>query len=296
MTEAQHRSVMLAEALDNLQIQPGSWYIDATLGQGGHTNGLLNSGAHVVAFDWDDDAIAHAQTQFADQVAAGHLILIHENFSKLRDSVRQQQPLATAEIAGILFDFGTSTNQLMSSERGFSFEGDGVLDMRMDRRLGVMAKDLLALVPENQLAQLFIKEGGEYQGKRIAKAIKSSPTPIETVKQLSDLVWRISGGRHGKLHPATKVFQALRIAVNSEITNIEEALPQAYYLLSPGGRLVTIAFHEGEDRIVKRLMQNWQQRGLGTMLTKRVLTPSESELSENPRSRSAKLRIFEKNK
>lgn len=289
-----HIPVLLDEAVEGLKVQPGSWYIDATLGQGGHTTKLLSLGARVIAFEWDDEAIAQATTRFADQLSAGNLVIVHENFAQLRERMTALQPQLVGSVRGILFDFGTSTNQLMSSERGFSFEGDGILDMRMDRRLGVMAKDLLAVVPENQLAQLFIKEGGEHAGKKIAKAIKNAPKPVETVSQLSELVSRVVGGRHGKLHPATKVFQALRIAVNSELTNVEEALPQAYYLLAPAGRLVTIAFHEGEDRLVKQSMVKWQERGLGMMLTKPVITSSESELQTNPRSRSAKLRIFEK--
>lgn len=285
---------MLAEALENLAIIPGNWYIDATLGQGGHTAAMLSAGARVIAFDWDDEAVSTAATKFVREQESGDLIVVHENFSKLKESLEQIDSTKIGHISGILFDFGTSTNQLMSAERGFSFDGDGVLDMRMDRRLGVLAKDILALVPEKQLAQLFINEGGEYLGKKIAKAIKMSPAPIQTVSQLSKLIMTVYGGRHGKIHPATKVFQALRIAVNSELTNIEAALPQAYLLLAPAGRLVTIAFHEGEDRIIKQLLNAWHNRGLGTMMSKRVMTPSEAELERNPRARSAKLRVFEK--
>ncbi len=181
---------MLAEALENLAIIPGNWYIDATLGQGGHTAAMLSAGARVIAFDWDDEAVSTAATKFVREQESGDLIVVHENFSKLKESLEQIDSTKIGQISGILFDFGTSTNQLMSAERGFSFDGDGVLDMRMDRRLGVLAKDILALVPEKQLAQLFINEGGEYLGKKIAKAIKMSPEPIQTVSQLSKLIMR----------------------------------------------------------------------------------------------------------
>lgn len=291
---SRHVAVLLQEAVDALEVSKDNWYIDATFGAGGHSLEILKRGANVIAFDWDEETLKNINPELEAYLNTDRLIIIHENFSKLYEEVKLKKPDLIGSIAGVLFDFGTNTDQLMSSDRGFSFEGEGVLDMRMDKRLGVMAKDILALVPEKQLAQLFLIEGGEHDARAIARAIKANSAPITTTKQLSDLVLRVKRGRKGKLHPATKVFQALRIAVNSELSNIEEALPQAYRILKPLGTLVTIAFHEGEDRIAKHLMRQWGERDLGTVITKSVITPSESELNTNPRSRSAKLRIFKK--
>ncbi len=284
---------MLKDALDALEIKPGNWYVDATFGGGGHTRSILAAGAHAVAFDFDQAAIGLGQETFATELESGALILIRENFNKLQTTLASLQESGTvSEIQGILFDFGTSTDQLTSSERGFSFAGTGELDMRMDDRLGVTAKDLLAVIPEKQLAEMFLEFGGEEDAKRIAKAIKTARTPITTASQLTEVVLKAKGQQRGKLHPATKVFQALRIAVNSELDNIAEALPQALESLTSGGRVVTIAFHDGEDRLAKQLFATWESEKKGTVKTKRPLAPSVEEVQSNPRSRSAKLRVF----
>lgn len=290
----QHRSVLLAEAVAALRVQPENWYLDATFGRGGHAAAILNQGGKVIALDWDEEAIAYGQKKFAAAIKAGKLILIRESFSKVGATITTLLDTQKIDlIHDAIFDFGTSTEQLTSSDRGFSFAGEGKLDMRMDTRLGVTAADILQAVPETQLAQLFFDYGGETESRKIAKAIKNSPQPIATTGQLSRLIEKVKGGRHGKLHPATKVFQALRIAVNSELEEIKAALPQVLALLPSKGRLVTIAFHEGEDRLVKRAFKKWQQAQLGQMLE--LITPSPAEVAQNPRSRSAKMRIFEKN-
>ena len=196
---------------------------------------------------------------------------------------------------GILFDFGTSADQLTSGTRGFSFLEDGDLDMRMDTRLGVTAKDLLAVLPEKQLAQLFIEFGGEHESKAIAHAIKAAKAPITTTFQLAQLVERTKRERRGHLHPATKVFQALRIAVNSELDEIALALPQALEVVAAGGIIATIAFHEGEDRLAKVAMKTWAQENKGEILTDKPVVASEAEVERNSNSRSAKLRVFRKN-
>lgn len=287
-----HVSVMTTEVLEVLNPKEGEWYLDATLGAGGHTAALLEKGARVLAFDQDSEAIEHAQTRFATQVQARSLVLQHENFSKIENTVGSLQKTSDiGTIRGVLFDFGTSTEQIMSSERGFSFEGDGPLDMRMDTKLGVQAKDILAVVPEKQLAELFATLGGEQYAKKIARAIKKNEDPITTTAQLSGLVARVKP-KKGKLHPATKVFQALRIAVNSELEHISAALPQAWGVLEPGGTLVTIAFHEGEDRIAKQYLKMLAKSGAGSVLKK--IKPSERELARNPRARSAILRTIQK--
>lgn len=284
---------MPQEALENLAITADAWYIDATFGRGGHTRAILNQGGQVIAFDFDQEAIEFGQTEFADQLQAGHLILVRSNFDQLEKEVKQT---GVSDIHGILFDFGTSTNQLMADDRGFSFNSPAPLDMRMDQRLGVTALDLLNVLPEKQLAELFKEMGGEWEGKSIAKAIKRKQVMQQgllkiNAQQLAELIAQTKRDTHSKLHPATKVFQALRIAVNQELDSISQALPQALSLLKKGGRIVTIAFHEGEDRIVKRTFRAWEQAGKGSEINR--IEPSETEVAQNPRARSARMRVFE---
>lgn len=288
-----HRPVLLNETINGLDVQTGKWYLDATFGRGGHTAAILANGGNVIAFDWDAEAINYGKTTFAQELQDKRLILIHSSFGKLKEEIQKLENIEN--IMGILFDFGTSTEQLTSGERGFSFLEDGDLDMRMDTRLGVTAKDLLAVLPEKQLAGLFFEFGGEHQAKAIARAIKASRTPITTTKQLAELVEGVKHERRGHLHPATKVFQALRIAVNSELDEISAALPQALDVVAPQGIIATIAFHEGEDRIAKDAFRDWAAANKGEQLTKKPITASETELVENTQARSAKLRLFRKN-
>jgi len=288
-----HITVMLLDAVSALEVKPSKWYIDGTFGRGGHTQKILEAGGKVIAFDFDQDAINYGNEKFHSEIENGNLILIRENFSNIADVVLDlQKNNQVTKIDGILFDFGTSTQQLTSQERGFSFEGNGPLDMRMDQRLGVQAKDLLAIIPEKQLSELFRDMGGEHDAYRIAKAIKKSETPISTTKQLADLILKVKGKRSGKIHPATKVFQALRIAVNTELDNITGMLPQALNIIQDGGKIVTIAFHEGEDRIVKHTFKSWESRNLGFNTSKKPINPSQEELINNQRARSAKMRVF----
>lgn len=286
----EHTAVFLNEAVDMLRIQKDAWYIDATFGRGGHTKAIIEAGGKVLALDWDEEAIMAGQLKFVQALENGKLILERDSFSHLQQIAAQHQ----IKPQGILFDFGTSTNQLMSGDRGFSFNQDGDLDMRMDQRLGVSAKDILAIIPEKQLAEAFSEFGGETDAWKIAKAIKRSPVPITTTRQLADLIERLKHGRTGKLHPATKVFQALRIIVNSELDEIKSALPQALDVLNSSGNIVAISFHEGEDRLVKTYFKTWESNGKGIMMMPSPLSPSEQELVENPRARSAKLRVFTK--
>jgi 16S rRNA (cytosine1402-N4)-methyltransferase len=286
-----HTTVMLREAVEVLEVQPDQFYIDCTFGKGGHTGEILAKGGKVIALDWDQEAINEGLKNFSKEISSGQLQLVRESFSKLKEVAQQ---LNVNQVSGILFDFGTSTNQLMSGDRGFSFLEDGELDMRMDDRLGVKAKDLLHAIPEKQLANMFQELGGEEDGWKIAKAIKLSSKPITTTWELASLVEKVKHGRQGKLHPATKVFQALRIAVNSELEEITQVLPQALNLLESNGNIVAISFHEGEDRIVKSMFREWEAQNLGKQLTDKPVSPSEEEVQTNPRSRSAKLRIFKK--
>ena len=291
-----HISVLLHEAIELLEIKPKHWYIDATFGRGGHTRKLLQAGANVIAFDWDQEAIEYGREAFQKEIEDGQLILVHESFSKLEQALLKLKRTLDQDlkISGILFDFGTSTPQLMSAERGFSFEGEGDLDMRMDTRLGVTAKDILVLVPEKQLVELFRDFGGEDEAKGIARAIKAQTEPITTTGQLAALITSVKRRVRPGMHPATKVFQALRIAVNSELDEIEQALPAAFSILEKNGILVTIAFHDGEDRIVKHQFRSWENNKLAEGITKKPLQPSTTEVTENKRSRSAKLRALRK--
>lgn len=290
---AKHQPVLLQETIEALTIEPGNLYVDATFGRGGHTREILNHGGKVIAFDHDQEAIEYGTAEFEKELTTNYLLLIRESFIKLEQELKTR---GIEQVDGVLFDFGTSVDQLTSQDRGFSFESDSPLDMRMDDRLGVTASDLLAILPEKQLAQLFIEYGGEEQSRAIAKRIVKvrEKTPITSTRQLAQLVFEVKGGRFGHLNPATKVFQALRIAVNTELDNIEQGLPPALNVVKSGGRIVTIAFHEGEDRIAKQLFKNWEEHGKGENLTKRPIQPSEVEMKDNPRSRSAKLRIFKK--
>jgi 16S rRNA (cytosine1402-N4)-methyltransferase len=283
---------MVEEVLTSLEIKADGWYIDATFGRGGHTRKMLEAGARVIAFD--HSAVEYGQEQFKQEIEAGKLILIRDNFNKLTQQFENKN--LSYNIFGILFDFGTSVDQLKDEQRGFSFESDAELDMRMDDRLGVKAKDLLAILPAKQLEDLFRDDGGEEEARAIAQAIVKQRTkqPITTTRQLTELIEKTKRRKIGHLNPVTKVFQALRIAVNSELESIQEAVPQAFQLLQSQGRLVTISFHEGEDRIIKTLFRKWEEQQKGKQLYKKPLQPSESEISRNPRSRSAKLRTFVK--
>ena len=299
MPTALHTPVLPQEVLTALHVQPGKWYLDGTFGRGGHTQSILTSGGKVIAFDWDSEAIAYGKTQFAAEIDKDRLILIHESFDRMQPEIAQlQKRHSQLAIAGILFDFGTSTDQLKDPNRGFSFEGKAELDMRMDTRQGVTAKDLLAVLGHNELREMFVKYGGEPRANAIAKGIvkfrernQHGPT---TSQELVDIIMSVYQRRTSHLHPATKVFQALRIVVNSELEAIASALPQALEVLEENGHIVAIAFHEGEDRIVKHLFKNWQRQGKGVPETKRPLMAGETELTHNPNARSAKLRIFRK--
>lgn len=301
-TSHHHQAVLMQEVLQALNPQPNQYYIDATFGRGGHSSAIMTAGGKVIAFDFDQESIVQAKERFAHELATGQLILQRENFNKMEAVIANLKKSMTIEVSGILFDFGTSTDQLMSTERGFSFDSTTeVLDMRMDNRLGVRACDLLKLLDERQMASMFQEYGGEEHAKAIARKIvalrKTNPQALERVDTLVAIIKQVKRfNPHSHLHPATKVFQALRVVVNDELSNIETALPQALTILRQSQalhkRLVCIAFHEGEDRIVKTLLKQWESQGLGTMINKKAITASEAELQSNPRARSAKLRAL----
>lgn len=296
MQDHHHVSVLKTEAIEALQLQPKKWYIDATFGRGGHTRVMLDNGANVLAIDCDQAAIEFGQETFAQEIADGSLILVRSNFDLITKVWTESKPLhGQTHAAGVLFDFGVSSPQLSTPERGFSFQTDGPLDMRMDNNLGVQAKDMLAVLSEKQLADTFYVYGGEVHSRKLAKLIVAARKrkPFTRTRELADFIEQHQP-RTGHLHPATKVFQALRIVVNSELQSIETGLPQALEILDEGGRVVTISFHEGEDRIVKHVFHACEEKNEGKQLDKKAVTPSNGELIENPRARSAKLRIFER--
>lgn len=287
---------MTSDVIRQLQVLDGKWYVDATFGQGGHTQAILQKHGNVIAFDFDTQAITSGQEKFSKYINDHRLILVRENFNQLAREVQKiQKEQNITEIDGVVFDLGTSTEQLMAEGRGFSFDGDGPLDMRLDERLGVSAADLLAVLSEKDLIYMFQEFGGEREAKSIARTIvdQRKLNAITTTKQLSDLVSRVKREKT-KLHPATKVFQALRIVVNDEIANVESSLPQALEVVKAGGRIVTIAFHQGEDKVSKTFFRQWEAENNGKSVFKKPLVPSELEIKNNPRSRSAKMRVFEK--
>jgi 16S rRNA (cytosine1402-N4)-methyltransferase len=297
-----HQPVLLEETLKLLAVKEGQYYLDATFGRGGHSQAILNQGGLLIALDFDQEAIKQGQENFKQEIAQKKLILTQENFKNLKAVLENLEKTQKIELAGILFDFGTSSEQLTSSERGFSFSADpeAILDMRMNQDLGVKAGDLLIVLSEKQLANLLFEFGGEKQSRQIAKAVarvkKETPDSLQYVGTLLKIIERVKGTRAGKLHPATKTFQALRIAVNDELNNIQQALPAAFASLQASTavdkRLVCISFHEGEDRLVKNFFREQANQNLAKLLTKKALIPNSEELKINPRARSAKLRAL----
>ncbi|AKM81498.1 MAG: Ribosomal RNA small subunit methyltransferase H [Candidatus Pacebacteria bacterium GW2011_GWF2_38_9] len=298
----EHQAVLVKEVIEALNPQKDHYYIDATFGRGGHSREILKRGAKVIAFDFDQQSIERAKELFSKEIDSQQLILLRENFNKMKSSLSNLKKSLNLEISGILFDFGTSTDQLMSKDRGFSFEAhDEILDMRMDDRLGVKACDLLKLLDEKQLGKMLFEYGGENDARAIAKKVvalrKKDPNSLDKVGTLVDIIEEVKGrGQRQKLHVATKTFQALRIIVNDELTNIEEALPMALEILRESKaidkKIVSIAFHEGEDRLVKTFFKDIEAKNLGKIINKKPIQASEQEILENPRSRSAKLRVL----
>lgn len=287
-----HTPVMLDEVIKLLEIKKGSWYIDCNIGGGGHSQDILKKGGRVLGIDMDTDAISYLQKEMNPYINTGDLILVQANFDKLEELVRERK---IEPISGVLFDLGLSSHQLEDAKRGFSFNKDAPLDMRMDQSLSVTAKDLVNGLYEGELIEIFRKFGEERNANRIAKKIaeERKKGEIKTTKQLSDLVTHLVHSRE-KIHPSTRVFQALRMAVNDELGNLEKALPQAIDVLDKGGRLVVISFHSLEDRIVKNFFKDQEKLNRLKILTNKPLNPTADEINNNPRSRSAKLRVAEK--
>lgn len=286
-----HIPVLAKQVESALDIHKNQWYIDGTIGGGGHAELILKAGGKVLGLDHDDDAIASTRQRLKPYLDTGQLILERANFRHLQHVWQQ---LELPAVAGILLDLGVSSYQLNQPQRGFRFDADN-LDMRMDQELSITAAELIARLGVKDLSQLLADLGEERYAKHFAQVIATErqTNPITSGKQLADLLYRVSPPpyRRGPIHPATRTFQALRLAVNAELDNITEALPQATSILKPSGRLAVISFHSLEDRIVKHFMQGEESLNV---ITKRPEIATEAEVSKNPRARSAKLRVAEK--
>jgi len=302
-----HKPVLLKETVDALAVKPGGVYVDGTLGRAGHAREMLaraGEGARLVGIDRDEQALFESAELLGK---APGVTLVHGRHGDIARIVRDA---GIDAVDGILLDLGVSSPQLDEAGRGFSFRADGPLDMRMDRSRGETAADLVATRSEEELADLLRTLGEEPNARRIAKAIvrARAASPIETTAQLAELVER-TVGRSGAHHPATRTFQAIRMAVNDEIGELERALAGGLELLKPGGRFAVITFESLTDRTVKRFfaahagrmvsLQQGGERWEGDLpkvrlATRRAVTASEEEIEENPRARSAKLRAVER--
>jgi 16S rRNA (cytosine1402-N4)-methyltransferase len=301
-----HIPVLVKEAIEALGVQPGGRYIDCTLGGGGHAAAILehsSPGGQLLGIDADPEAIKIAEAKL--QAYRDSLLLINENFVNLQAICIKYD---FYPVHGILFDLGLSSIQLNGNSRGFSFQHNAPLDMRLSPSQEITAADIVNTSSEAELAHIIETYGEEAYSHQIARRIVQE-RPVETTLQLVRAIKRAVGGRKGRIHPATKTFQALRIAVNHELDHLEAALKQAIDLLGFEGRLVVISYNSLEDRIVKQLMQRESKDCIcppGTptcicghtaclrLIHKRVITPSPIEVQLNPRSRSAKLRAAER--
>jgi 16S rRNA (cytosine1402-N4)-methyltransferase len=301
-----HQPVLLREVLDYLRPGPGRLFLDGTIGGGGHARAMLEAGAEVLGIDQDPDAISESMSLMTD--FDGRLTLIRTNFA---DVAGYLEELDVPGFDGILIDLGVSSHQLDTPQRGFSFQRSGPLDMRMGPNIPRRASDLVNYAPEAELTRIFRDYGEEPAARRIAAQIVRTRAShlISTTTELAGAVEE-AVPRRGPRHPATRVFQALRIAVNDELGAVERGLPLLAKWVKPGGRFAVITFHSLEDRLVKRFFrkvtQEWVDRPEWPeprrnpsfefrLITQRPVEPTEQELADNPRSRSAKLRIIERN-
>ena len=288
-----HVSVMLDEVMQYLAPKPGGQYIDCTLGLGGHARAILEASGfdgRLLGLDADPAALQLAGERLREFGTRAKLV--HSNFEDLEQHARTS---GFAEVDGVLFDLGVSSLQFGPSGRGFTFRESEPLDMRMDPSQETTAADLVSSLSERELADVIYQYGEERASRRIARSIvyRRERQPITTTDDLVSAIVSAVGGQRGRIHPATRTFQALRIAVNRELDVLPAALSQAMQLLRPGGRIVVIAFHSLEDRIIKRFFIDHSNKNAPEpidILTRRPITPSESEIRSNPRARSAKLR------
>ena len=285
-----HLPVLLPEVLEYLAPRHGGIYVDGNLGLGGHSRAILEAsgpGGRVVGFDWDEEALAQARLNLAGY--QGRIEFVRRNFAEMREALDE---LGIGLVDGLVLDLGLSSLQLDTSGRGFSFQGSESLDMRMDNRAPETAADLLNRASESDLADIFYYYGEERQARRIAAYVADArkKTPLATTDQLVRIVEDAVPPkfRPKKIHVATKVFQALRIAVNGELANLEKILDRVVDIVKPGGRICVISFHSLEDRLVKRAFRNNPDL---VPVNAKPIVAAEQEVLVNPRSRSARLRV-----
>ncbi len=288
-----HVSVLFNEAIEGLNLKSGSVIVDGTLGAGGHAKGILEqlgSAGRLLGFDKDPVAIDKAKELFKE--FGDRVMIFHDDFRNIESKLRS----LNLEVNGILLDLGVSSPQFDQAERGFSFKTNGPLDMRMNPEETLTAKDVIGNYSKRQLEDIFWQFGEERYSRRIADRIveERQKRRINTTAELESIIWRAvpDNYRHGRIHPATRVFQALRIEVNKEIESLEIFLSRFMNVLAPDGRVVIISFHSLEDRLVKNCFRDLARQKRGQVLTKKPMTASASEVQRNPRSRSAKMRIF----
>jgi len=305
-----HRPVLLDECIEALRIRPGGIYVDGTLGRGGHAREILRrlGGGRLICIDRDEEALLAANEAFQNDL--DKVILVRGNFREI-ESILSERNIAGVD--GMLFDLGVSSPQLDDFGRGFSYMHDAPLDMRMDRRQSLTARTVVNEWPEEELKRILYEYGEERYAPAIARAIVKAraQSPLESTAQLSDLIRSSmpAASRREQQHPAKRSFQAIRIAVNDELNAVAELIPAAVKRLNPGGRLAMISFHSLEDRIVKNALAILAKgcecqpdfpvcvcgkKPLVRLITRKPVVPGENELRENPRARSAKLRVAER--
>jgi len=288
-----HIPVLLNEVLKYLNLQPNQNFVDATVGDGGHARAILENIApngKLIAIDRDVDSLVRAQSNLRE--FENRVIFVNDSFGNISKIIEES---GFYRIEGILFDFGMSTSQLENSGRGFSFQKDEILDMRYDAKIPITAEDILNDYSEIELFEIFKKLGEEPKARIVARKIVESRKQkrIKTTKELVRIIEKVIK-RRGKIHPATKIFQALRIEVNQELMEIEKTLADIPKVLPSGGRAAFISFHSLEDRLIKIWAKDLSKKNIIKILNKRPLTASAEELKANPKSRSAKLRVIEK--
>lgn len=313
MTDFQHTTVLLHETVDGLAIKPSGVYVDCTLGGAGHSEYLLSqldANGHLYAFDQDQKAIENAKIRLAEYVAKNQVTFIKANFRELTTELNR---IGVTEVDGILYDLGVSSPQLDEAERGFSYHQDAPLDMRMDQDASLSAYQVVNEYSYHDLVKIFFRYGEEKFSKQIARLIerRRADKPIETTGELVDLIKEAipAPARRKGGHPAKRVFQAIRIAVNDELGAIESSLEQAIDMLAVEGRVSVITFHSLEDRIVKTMFKEFSTpkdmppglpmvpeefQPVLKLVNRKPIIPSDEELHDNNRARSAKLRIAEK--
>jgi 16S rRNA (cytosine1402-N4)-methyltransferase len=305
-----HTPVLLQEVVEQLQPRRGGLYVDGTVGGGGHAAALLRASGpdgRLIGLDWDDEAISQARERLGE--FEGRVQLVRANFAELE---RVLMNLDVPAVDGVLFDLGVSARQFDEPMRGFSFVRPGPLDMRMDRQSPTTAREIILTASELELTRIFLEYGEERRARAIARAVireRERGGQFTTTTDLAQLVERVLGPKRGKIHPATRVFQALRIAVNRELESLPAGLVAAVRALRSGGRLAVISFHSLEDRIVKMFFREQStgcvcpaglpvcgcgRREVLRVVTRRPIVPSAEEIAINPRARSAKLRVAEK--